>query len=342
MSGSPRPPPPALPDVSGLDLASIEVRAPRAGLPSEVDILRRLAEHARAAADVSPRAVGDAVGEHDEVTADVLLSTEEGPVGGGALEGQRVWAAHPTLGVIFRALVGRRVGERVQADVTFAADYPVAEMQRKVVRVVADIRGADIVTPPDLEDVDQLAALGLGERMPEVIQRLADDLIAEADGEVAMQVREAVFDVLLERVPVEVPEAFIDAGREAAFAAHAGDLLERVAPAERDAWRRSFISDRLGRDLEARKIRIALVLRAIVERDGVELTEEAVHFAVEQIATMMGASFDDVAALVKADEQLNHQVTNFAMQLVAVGHVLDKVRVHNPPQRLSALGVRMM
>lgn len=341
MSG-PSVPAPALPDVSGLDLASIEVQAPRPEVPTEVDILRRLAEHARAAADVTPRAVGDEVAATDEVVADVLLTAGGEPVGGGALEAQRLWGAHPTLGVIFDVLEGRKVGERVEADVTFPADYPVADLQRQAVGVLADVRAAEVVSPPDLEDPAQLKALGLGDTMQAAVERIGDDLMAEAEGDVAMQVREAVFNALLKRVPFDIDDAYITAGREAAFEARAGDLLERLAPDAREAWRRSFLGDRLGRDLEARKIRVALILQALVARDGVELTEEAVHFAASQIATMMGASFDDVATLIKQDEALNHQVTNLAMQLVAVGHVLDNVTVHERPKKLSALSVRLL
>ena len=74
-------------------------------------------------------------------------------------------------------------------------------------------------------------------------------------------------------------------------------------------------------------MRVTLILRALVARDGVTLTEEAVRFAVEQVAAGMGAEVDEVVELVRSEVEVDHQVTNLAMQVVALEHLLSRVKV---------------
>jgi trigger factor len=315
-----------LPDVSQLRLEEIQVQAPRPEPPSEAALLERLAARTREAARYAPKE--GAVEAGDELVVDLVLSTSEGLLPGGVLEGARLWRAHPTLGAVHAALEGVEVGASFEREVLMGdAHWTLAG---QVVHARGRVRAAFFVDAPELKG-----------DMHDVMRDVADELREEAEADAAGQARELVFDALLERVDVEVDRAWVDAGLEASFDARERELLEALAPERLEEARALWLGEGLARDMEERKVKVTLILRALCERDRVVLTKEAVGFAVERVAVMMGVEPGEVAELVKREPEVDHQVTNLAMQMVAIHHVLSRVKVKDPPKRFSVLGARM-
>ncbi|MFL5359123.1 MAG: peptidylprolyl isomerase, partial [Archangium sp.] len=75
------------------------------------------------------------------------------------------------------------------------------------------------------------------------------------------------------------------------------------------------------------RLRIALALGAIVQRDGLTITPALVEKLLREEAESQGLSPAEVAAALKADPQAQSRIEQAAWHLMAVDHVMKKAKI---------------
>ncbi len=144
----------------------------------------------------------------DRVTADLAMYRDGQLVGGDGRTQTLDLDPGVVLPGLTEVLLGRRVGEPLEADLVLGDDYPEPELRGTRVVVRGTVRQAQTKELPPIDD--NLASIaGMGETLAELRAALRERLEAAA-AEVATSKRESqVLEEVLRLASVDVPEAMI-------------------------------------------------------------------------------------------------------------------------------------
>ncbi|HUY96933.1 MAG TPA: trigger factor [Verrucomicrobiae bacterium] len=221
----------------------------------------------------------------DRVTAELAMRRDGQLVGGGARAQTIDLDPGVPLPGLTDALVGRRVGEEIQVDLTLPEDYPEEELRGARVTVLGTVRQVQAKELPPIDD--NLASIaGLGETLDGLRGALRERLEAAAT-ELARSRREnQVLEEVLRLASVEVPEAMVQhevdrqlrdlglrlagagIGLEAYLQA-TGQTLEQVR-----GQRRQPATER---------VKLELTLEAIAQAEALEVADADVERALDQL-----------------------------------------------------------
>jgi FKBP-type peptidyl-prolyl cis-trans isomerase (trigger factor) len=164
----------------------------------------------------------------------------------------------------------------------------------------------------------------------ETLRALAAELLTERAEALASRAEDLVLDALAARTGVTLPDSLVDEELRRQWDAHEGALLRRKNFSDEelteswDGWR----NDARTRADVARRLTVSLALRAIVERDGLRLSQEWVLELLRQTAELGGVSLEEVAQGLRKDPRAVLEVERKAWHLMAVRHVLDQAAIH--------------
>jgi len=322
------------PSLEGLEVA---MPAP-AGVAVEA-LVERFDALCRAVAPRRERAPGEAVAPGDDVLLDVI----------GSVDGRLIpfsarvdwWTEarpDPLLPGFFESLEGALVGEGVAVEVVLPEDYAVESLRGRRARFGVEVKAAREVTPLDEASAELFEALGRGATMDEVMEQLAAEL-AEEDAERCEQdFRQRVLAEVARRTQVEIPASLVDESLRERWSEHEHPVLVRLGvPAEQhpeafEAWKRDVATRA---EIEQR-LRLALGLRAIIERDAVRPQREEALALFDSIVEGAGMRREELGRLLQSDTALGQKFDSLAMHVAAVSHVMSKaIAVPEPTDSAS-------
>jgi trigger factor len=333
-----------LPNVQAPSLQDLRVRVRAPREPTPEDIAQRLREIAEVVAETTSRPIGQAVAWGDHVCLNVLGYVGERIIPFSAKE--RAWmplAPDPTLPGFFEGIAGKPVGGpplRVQVDLP--NDYSVEWLRGVKASFVVEIVSAMARKVASADDPAFLLSLHKGNTVDAVKQTIAADLRELANSQLQLLVENQVLDELAKRARVEVPEALIDEeirrrwqAAESPFLTSRGLTREQLESAE-TGW----IQDPATRTDARRRLGISLVLRAIAERDHVEVTPEQVRDLVQSSARAYGEEVANVGEALAGEPQAALQVASVAFHVATLAHVMKQAHVElepaSPPSKSKA------
>jgi trigger factor len=319
-----------LPSVQAPSLEGLSVVVPARAPVTEDDIMERFDALCRERAPRRERTPGEEVAEGDDVLLDVL----------GYADGRLIpfsvrtdwWAEvapEPLLPGFFEALVGARVGLSIGVELVLPETYAVASLRGATARFIVDVKAAREVTSLEVDSPELLARLDSGATLEDVLQRLAEELIEEREAEAQRELQERVLDALIQRTHVELPQGLIDEEIRHRWAVAEYPVLvgKDFTPDELDdAWEgwRTDTATRL--DAEWR-LRGALALQAIAERDGVRPTFENAEALHDAITGSTEVSSEELEKLFDTSPGVLQRFENLVMHAATLDHVLSKVEV---------------
>lgn len=319
-----------LPAVKAPSLEGLTVTVPKPADLTQDDLIRRFHELKREHAKSRDRAPKEAVQLGDEVQLDTL-----GYCGGKLIPFSArfgLWlelAPQEALPGFAEALAGEGVGDSIEIDLTLPATYPVAWLRSKPARFIVDLRAARAVTEPADDAPAFLAALKRGKTLDEVMNSIREELEDLLADTLVVEGQNLVLDAVAARGEVTVPEKLIDEEIRRRWGQLEGKaLIARGfdATEQREAMQ-SWLDDPLTRADAGRRLKIGLVLKAIAEKEKLQLTPKK----LEEIAKAAGESFGlkpaEVAAGLRESPALTAQMAQTAWHLLAVEHVMSKATV---------------
>ncbi|RKH28443.1 peptidylprolyl isomerase [Corallococcus praedator] len=318
-----------LPEVKAPSLENLDVRVPAGEDLTEEDLLERFHELARAKAEVRQRAEGEALAMGDDVQLDILgyangrlipLSTRMG-----------YWmelAPQLMLPGFSEVIAEASVGDSVEVGLILPDDYPAEQLRGMPARFLVDVKAAREVRMPDTESDAFLQQLGRGATHEEVMGSIVEEMEGEMADLLWVDARNLVLDTVVSRTEVQVPKALVDEEIRRRWLQMEGETLaQKFFSLEEqqealDGW---LHHPGIREDVE-RRLKIALVLRAIAQRDKLQLTPQVALELLKESSEPFGISEAQLRESM-IDPAASAQMMDVAWHLLAVEHVMTLAKV---------------
>ena len=263
--------------------------------------------------------------EEDQVTIDFTGTVDGEAFEGGQGEGHQLVLGSGSMIPGFEAgIVGLSASESKDVSVTFPEDYQAEDLAGKDAVFSIIVHQVEASVLPELDDEFYkefgVEAGGMEAFKVEVQNNMEKELKAAVDNRVKTQ----VMDGLVEVTSLDVPKALID------------DECERM---RQDMMRQfgggqqidpNMLPLELFSDQADRRVRLGLIVNAIVEQENVVTDEDAVRAKIEEIAS----SYEEPEQLINyyySNEQQLNQVQSLVLEEQIVALVLASAQVIDEP-----------
>ncbi len=220
-----------------------------------------------------------------------------------------------TLPAFTEALRGAKVGQELQVEVIYPADYSEANLAGKTVGYSIEVKAIKKRTLPELTD-EFAAELGEYENMAALETRIREHLLATKQRQSEQEVREALFAALNERFPFPVPESLVQQQVDARLDRGLRALAQQGMDPE---MMRKFDFNRLRaaqRDSAVSEVKTSLLLDRIADAENLTVTDEEVDHEIymaalqqrEPVETLRARLTED-GGLARIREQLRREKT---------------------------------
>ena len=274
-------------------------------------------------------AVERAAAEGDQVNIDFSGSIGGEPFEGGAGAGVDVLLGGGQMLPEFeKALPGTSAGQTLQAPVKFPKDYPSPEVAGK--KAVFEIV-VNTVSERHLPEVDDAFCRSFGIEeggVAELKDGIRDNMRREMNEKVNSLLRDQILDALVEKNPVELPQALVDAEadqlRGEAARQMGIDDPDKLPPPE------PFL------DAARRRVARGLLVGRIVEQENIEADRAAVDERLEQLTGQL----DDAAGVVslyRSDQRLMRQLEMTVIEQKAINWLIEKAKIKDRKQSFREL-----
>ncbi|CAM4487902.1 peptidylprolyl isomerase [Corallococcus exiguus] len=318
-----------LPQVKAPSLENLNIRVPQGEDLTEEDLLERFHELARAKAQVRERAEGEALAMGDDVRLDILgyangrlipLSTRMG-----------YWmelAPQVMLPGFAEVIAEASVGDSVEVGLVLPDNYPADQLRGMPARFLVDVRGAREVSMPDTESDAFLQQLGRGSTHEEVMSSIVEEMESEMADMLWVDARNRVLDEIVARADVTVPKALVDEEIRRRWKQAEGEVLAQkfFSLEEQQEALDGWLHHPGIRDDVERRLKIALVLRAIAQRDKLQLTPQVTLELLKESSEPFGITEAQLRESM-LDPAASAQMTDVAWHLLAVEHVMTQAKV---------------
>ena len=318
-----------LPDVKAPSLENLNIRVPQGEDLTEEDLLERFHELARAKAEVRQRAEGEALAMGDDVQLDILgyangrlipLSTRMG-----------FWmelAPQLMLPGFAEVIAEASVGDSVEVGLVLPENYPAEQLRGMPARFLVDVKGAREVRMPDTESDAFLKVLGRGSTHEEVMSSIVEEMEGEMADMLWVDARNRVLDEIVARSDVSVPKALVDEEIRRRWQQAEGEVLAQkfFSLEEQQEALDGWLHHPGIRDDVERRLKIALVLRAIAQRDKLQLTPQYALELLKESSEPFGITEAQLRESM-LDPTASAQMMDVAWHLLAVEHVMTQAKV---------------
>ncbi|WP_233612317.1 peptidylprolyl isomerase, partial [Corallococcus sp. AB045] len=318
-----------LPTVKAPSLENLNIRVPEGEDLTEEDLLERFHELARAKAQVRERAEGEALAMGDDVRLDILgyangrlipLSTRMG-----------YWmelAPQVMLPGFAEVIAEASVGDSVEVGLVLPDNYPAEQLRGMPARFLVDVRGAREVSMPDTESDAFLQQLGRGSTHEEVMSSIVEEMEGEMADMLWVDARNRVLDEIVARADVTVPKPLVDEEIRRRWLQAEGEVLAQkfFSLEEQQEALDGWLHHPGIRDDVERRLKIALVLRAIAQRDKLQLTPQYALELLKESSEPFGITEAQLRESM-LDPAASAQMTDVAWHLLAVEHVMTQAKV---------------
>ena len=253
-------------------------------------------------------------GRFEAQEGDWAVVDHEGTIEGKPFEGAK--AEGVTVQVVpgpisegnFELLKGKRIGETVEFDETFAADHRVEALRGKVARMKATLKALNTRQLPALDDAlaRQIGVEGV-DTLDQLRARIRSDLEKREARRAEAETKEALLKAALAKNDFEVPPAMVERGIDAMIEGAA----ERFARSGIDIRQLQLDYARMRADLREQallQVRGRLLLEAIADAEKIDVAEEDLQAEVARIAEEVGTP------LAKLQQQMRGKETREALR----------------------------
>ncbi|WP_224361026.1 FKBP-type peptidyl-prolyl cis-trans isomerase [Hyalangium versicolor] len=318
-----------LPQAEAPSLEDLHVTVPESPPITEDDLIMRFHELVRERGARRTRALGEPIALGDQVRIDTL-----GYAGGELIpfsvrnDLEMELAPQVMLPGLMEALEGTPVGESVQVEISLPDDYPVESLRGATARFLVDVHAAEELQLPDPESEEFLQRLGRGETLDAVMESLMDELADERADELWLEAQELVIDEIVRRTEMEVSPELVNEEIYRRWNEAEAPLLraKNFSPDELQDALEGWLKDPSTRVQAERDLRASVAFRAIIERDGLELTPERLDEVLELAIEPFGLSLAEAHEALQ-DPEAAPLIMASARQVMAFEHVMEQARI---------------
>jgi trigger factor len=213
------------------------------------------------------------------------------------------------------AVAGMRVGESRQFELSYPDDEEYGELSGKKAKFDVTVKKIENVTLPALND-EFAARVTKEEEKPlsllELRMRVRENLQKMTEERINSEYSRKALDAIVEQATVSYPEAMV--GEQVQRFLHQFDQDLRQRGMTLDDYMKIYkkSSEDLYndyRDAAVRMVRRSLVMREILEKEGIEATDDRVQEEIDKIAARFGEQADNYRVLF-AEPAMRENVKN--------------------------------
>ncbi|MDE5965607.1 MAG: trigger factor [Lachnospiraceae bacterium] len=229
--------------------------------------------------------------------------------------------SHSFIGDFEEQLVGKKIDEDVEVNVTFPEDYQAADLAGKPAVFKVKIHSIKANELPELNDefASEISEFDtLDEYKADVKEKLLKDKQKEAD----RAKENAVVDAIIENSQMDIPEPMIDNTKEQMYNEFAQRISYQGLSIQQYFQFTGLDHDRFMESMapEAKhRIQSRLVLEAIVKAENIEVSEEEQKEELDKMANMYQMDAE------KLSEMIGEQEKEAIMMDIAVQKAVDFV-----------------
>jgi trigger factor len=314
------------PEVAVADLSDVAIERPVAEIDTaDVEkVIESLRRQQRGWAEVQRPAA-----ENDRVTLDFTGTLNGEPFDGGQAEGFAVEVGAGRLLKDFESqLVGLEPGTEKTIDVTFPGDYPAENLKGQTVQFALEVRKVEEPRLPEV-DADFARAFGIPDGD---VEKLRAEVRANMGRELAQnikgRVKKQVMDGLVEKHDFELPASLVKG--------EVGRLRAETEERFGGASKAQPLPDSLFEEEAKRRVRLGLVVRAILAAEKIELDRERLDAELETLAQTYEQP-DEVKRHYRSHPQAMAGLESLVLEDQVVDWVLEKAKVTDKPSSFDAL-----
>lgn len=216
-------------------------------------------------------------------------------------------------------LVGHKVGEQFDINVTFPEDYHAENLKGKAAVFAINVKKVEEMELPELTD-EFVAKFGPNTKtVTDLRAEIVKNMQRELKNAVKSRVKAQVLDGLLKANDIEVPAATIDQEIEVLrnqAAQRFGGNKEQAAQLPRELF-----------EAEAkRRVQVGLLLSAVINSNKLEASDERVNAMLEEMA----GAYEQPAEVIsyyKENKELMNNLRNVTLEDQAIEALLEKATV---------------
>ncbi|AUS08391.1 trigger factor [Laceyella sacchari] len=203
-------------------------------------------------------------------------------------------------------LVGMKVGEEKDVNVTFPEEYHAEELKGKPATFKVKLHEIKRLNLPELDD-EFAQDVSEFDTLAELKADIEKNLNERAAKEKENYIRNELVELASEKAEVEIPEVMIE--NEAENMLHQFeqrlmqqglnlDLYAQFTGQDKDALKAQFKDD------AGKRVRANLVLEAIAKAENIEVTEADIEQEIQEMAKEMSREADEVRRILEAQNAL--------------------------------------
>lgn len=194
-------------------------------------------------------------------------------------------------------LIGLKSGESKDVEVSFPEEYHAAELAGKPATFKVTVHEIKTKELPELNDEFAKEADEAVATLDELKAKLRTNLEEGKKHEAEHKVRDEVVELAAANAEIDIPEAMIDTELDRMVREFEQRLSQQGMNLELYYQFTGTDADKLKEQMKEdaqKRVRINLVLEAIIEAENIEVTEEEVTAEVEKMAEMYGMPVDAI------------------------------------------------
>ena len=253
------------------------------------------------------------VAQDDEVVIDF-----EGFVDGVAFAGGKgedyklVIGSHSFIDTFEDQLIGKNIGEEVEVNVTFPAEYHAEELAGKPAMFKVTVKA---ITAKELPELDDEFAVDVSEfdTLAEYKEDIKKNLLEKKEKEAKFAKEDKVVDKIIEEATMEIPDAMIDTQTRQMAEEYAQRLQMQGLNLEQYFKFTGMNANSFMENLKPqalKRIQCRLVLEAVVKAENIEVSEEELDKEFDTMAQSYRMEKDKLVELVgeKEKEQIKMDI----------------------------------
>ena len=301
-----------MPEVELNDLDKIKVETPEVEIgDSDIDDMLLSLRHQRATWEQADRKSKDG----DRVVVD-FTGTIDGEEfqGGSGTEIPVVLGQGQMLPDFEKGLKGLKAGDQKTIKVKFPKDYHAEDLAGKTAEFAINTHRVESEILPELND-EFAEAFNVSEGGLEQFRKdVRENMEREAEQKVKSDIREQVMEGLIEKNPIDVPQAMV---------------REEMHSMQHEAMQKLGIEDHDQappqenfRENADKRVRLGLLLRQVIAENKITVDQDAVRTRVEEMCAGY-ENADDMVNMYMSNPQIMQQIEPMVVEQKAVDWLLE-------------------
>lgn len=249
-----------------------------------------------------------AVEDGDQTTIDF-----EGFVDGVAFEGGKgedyplTIGSHSFIDTFEEQLIGKKVGEEVEVNVTFPENYQAKELAGKPAMFKVTIKEIKVKEYPELDD-DFAQDVSEFDTLDEYKEDIKKNLTEKKEKEAEAEKESKVIEAIVNDAEMDIPEKMVEAQAEQMLEEFAQNIAMQGISFEQYLQFTGATVDQMKEQVKPQaqaRVESSLVLEAVVKAENFEATEEEVEEEIKEMAGRYNMEADKLKGLLTDSDKEN-------------------------------------